>query len=366
MLQPTPYCNLDCQYCYLPFRNDRTRMDDATLRDIGENILRSQYVDDQPPGVVWHGGEPMALPPAWYENAFSVLEDASGLKLQHAFQTNAVGVTTGWIDLWRRWGVKLGVSVDGPAQYHDANRKTRSGKGSHGLTMAGIARLQDAGLPFHTISVVTGASVRDPDGMFDFFIANGLTDLAFNVEEEEGGHSQSSLAGDQMATAYGNFLARFQDRMASARRPIRLREVEGVRHLIRRGAATAIDNMQTTPLQILSVAADGAMSTFSPEFLGVPAPDFANFAFGNVKDGGPDLILDHPAFQRLHMDIAVGVDACRQSCGYFDVCGGGAPANKYFELGSCAGTETQYCRLTVQTTLETVLETMEARQHGAA
>ena len=26
VLQPTPYCNLDCDYCYLPSRNDRSRL----------------------------------------------------------------------------------------------------------------------------------------------------------------------------------------------------------------------------------------------------------------------------------------------------------------------------------------------------
>ena len=26
VVQPTPYCNLDCDYCYLPDRADRTRL----------------------------------------------------------------------------------------------------------------------------------------------------------------------------------------------------------------------------------------------------------------------------------------------------------------------------------------------------
>ena len=26
ILQPTPFCNIDCNYCYLPTRNDRHRM----------------------------------------------------------------------------------------------------------------------------------------------------------------------------------------------------------------------------------------------------------------------------------------------------------------------------------------------------
>jgi uncharacterized protein len=26
VVQPTPYCNLDCDYCYLPSRDDRSRL----------------------------------------------------------------------------------------------------------------------------------------------------------------------------------------------------------------------------------------------------------------------------------------------------------------------------------------------------
>ncbi|MDF2973971.1 MAG: putative arylsulfatase regulatory protein, partial [Microvirga sp.] len=40
-------------------------------------------------------------------------------------------------------------------------------------------------------------------------------------------------------------------------------------------------------------------------------------------------------------------------------CGGGAPANKLFENGDFATTETLYCRLTKQTLLEVVLADLE-------
>ena len=32
ILQPTPFCNLDCDYCYLPNRDDTRRMSIATVR----------------------------------------------------------------------------------------------------------------------------------------------------------------------------------------------------------------------------------------------------------------------------------------------------------------------------------------------
>jgi uncharacterized protein len=54
-----------------------------------------------------------------------------------------------------------------------------------------------------------------------------------------------------------------------------------------------------------------------------------------------------------------GVDACRRSCAWFRWCRGGAPANKLFENGSMATTETMYCRLNKKATMEVVLSAIE-------
>ncbi|MEP9353760.1 cyclophane-forming radical SAM/SPASM peptide maturase GrrM/OscB [Xanthobacter sp. KR7-65] len=363
VLQPTAFCNLDCSYCYLPHRDRRGAMGIETLDAIARNIISSPRAAPRL-SVVWHGGEPMTLPPAWYEAAFSRLAaGAAGRAIDHCFQTNAIGVDDDWIDLWRRWNVRIGVSLDGPADLHDARRRTRRGRGSFDLAMRGIARLQAAGHPFHVICVLGARSLEDPDRLIDFFLDNGLTDLCFNVEEEEGGHQRSSLREGGMEALYGAFLARVAARMASAEVPFACREIDGVRSLLHAPPAARSFNPQVNALEIVSVAVDGTLSTFSPELLGVAAPEFEDFAFGNVNAADLDDMLRHPALQRAARAIEEGVAACRRSCAYFDVCGGGAPANKYFELGRLDGTETLYCRLTRKTTLEATLGALEAHAH---
>ena len=44
-------------------------------------------------------------------------------------------------------------------------------------------------------------------------------------------------------------------------------------------------------------------------------------------------------------DIRAGVEACRKECGYFSLCGGGAPVNKLSENGTFASTQTSFCNL---------------------
>ncbi len=338
-------------------------MSDATLDAISSNILLP-CPQDRRPTLIWHGGEPMTLPPAWYAAAFERLRVGSGgAPLEHAFQTNGVGTNDAWITLWRRWGVSIGLSLDGPNDIHDARRRTRAGGGSHGLTMAAAARLQSEGIPFHVISVLTPASLAAPDKMYDFYRSAGISHVAFNVEEDEGQDGGSSLSrAPGTVAAYCAFLARFIARTAADPKPVICREIEGVRSLIRGRHEDRGRNLQVAPFEIVTVGVDGGLSTFSPELLGVADARFGNFTFGNVRDGGGlAAMARHPAYLRARREIARGVRACAQSCAYFEVCGGGAPSNKYFELGRLDGTETLYCKLTIQATLETTLEAIESR-----
>lgn len=365
VLQPTPFCNLDCAYCYLPHRDDRRRMPGDVLDAVGGNLVAGPLAAE-PLSVVWHGGEPMTLPPDWYEEAFVRIDRASGgREVRHAFQTNAIGVSDRWIELFRRWNVRLGVSIDGPRDLHDTHRRTRRGRGSFDLSMRGAGRLADAGLPFHLISVLTADSLSRVDEMFDFYVAHGFRDVCFNVEEQEDAHTCSSLGAAGMEAAYRGFLERFFARIAADGASFACRELDAARALALSSPEARRANPQTRPLEIVTVAADGAMSTYSPELIGAAAPQYDDFLFGDVREGGPERMLDNPAFRRLRADVEAGIAACAEVCAWFDVCGGGAPANKYFEHGHLRGAETLFCRLTRQIGLEVALAALEADVEAA-
>ena len=57
--------------------------------------------------------------------------------------------------------------------------------------------------------------------------------------------------------------------------------------------------------------------------------------------------------------VSSGVEMCRQECPYFAFCGGSAPANKFFENGTFASTETMSCRLQKQVCLDVTLAWLE-------
>jgi uncharacterized protein len=65
-------------------------------------------------------------------------------------------------------------------------------------------------------------------------------------------------------------------------------------------------------------------------------------------------------------DIAAGVEACRKSCEYFSVCGGGAPINKLAENGGFSTTRTAFCTLTQMIPTDLILDAFDRLEQGMA
>jgi uncharacterized protein len=193
VIQPTPFCNLDCKYCYLPSRNSKERISTKLLRQVFQRAFEFSGCGDRFT-IVWHAGEPMVLPVSFYQNAFGVLAECNqdDVEVGQAFQTNGTLISEEWCSFILANKVRIGVSIDGPEFLNDRNRKSRTEKGTFRQVMAGIQRLQAHAIPFHVITVLTGESLDFPDELFDFYLEYGIRQVAFNIEEIEGLHLKSS------------------------------------------------------------------------------------------------------------------------------------------------------------------------------
>jgi uncharacterized protein len=361
VLQPTPFCNLDCRYCYLPDRANRARMTMATLEAAVQGVVDAGLLGDEL-SIVWHAGEPLVVPRGWYAEAFARMREIvpASTRIEHNVQTNATLVDRAWCDFIAAHGIRVGVSVDGPAFLHDASRHTRRGEGTHAQVMRGIARLQEAGIPIHAICVLSRTSLDHPDAIHDFFVDAGIGEVGFNVEERDGVNTVSTLDGEGAVQAFARFFARIVDRYREDPDRLRVREIDRVVDaLLDPKYGTYRDNGQNVPFGILSVAWDGAISTFSPELLGTAHPAYGAFAFGNVHTSSLADIAKDLRLRRIGKEIAKGVGSCRSSCPYFAFCRRGAPANKLSELGRFDGTITLFCQLTQIVVVETVLRALE-------
>ncbi len=360
VIQPTPFCNIACTYCYLPHRGDRSVMSRETLRATFERVFASGWLAPAL-SVIWHAGEPLALPVAYYREAFDLIETMrpKELRLRHAIQTNGMLITPTWCELFRECHVDVGVSVDGPRQLHDAHRRSRSGRGTFDRTMAGIRLLRQHGVDFHVITVLSQDSLDDPDGLVDFYVGEGIDQVCFNVEESEGDHRSGLFAEPDLRRRFGDFLGRFWRRARQRGQLSFIREIDAMLPRVLRPDEVSMANEQVVPFGMLNVAYNGDVSSFSPELLGLKNAEYDDFIIGNVHTHSLGDMRTSATMRLMARDIARGVESCRQNCEYFSVCGGGAPINKLSENGSFASDRTKFCELTQMVPIDLILAALE-------
>jgi len=361
VIQPTPFCNIDCRYCYLPNRSSKAVVERTTLQNLFSQVFRSGWARDRLTAI-WHAGEPMVMPIGFYREAFELVAQLkpADLSLTHAFQTNGTLIDDAWCEFLLEARVNVGVSIDGPKRFHDRNRVTRAGRGTFDKTIRGIRLLRKHGVPFHVITVLSTESMDAPREMFDFYVSEGIDHVCFNVEESEGDHVSQSIGRADAERAYYEFLSEFWRLSAAAPGKIAfIREIEqALRQVLRPKEAVFLNDL-VEPFAIISMDHSGNISTFSPELLGLKNERYGDFILGNVNR---DALVDFEksaSLLRMRTDIEAGVARCRETCEYFSVCGGGEPVNKLAENGSFISTETAFCRLTKMRVTDLVLDAVD-------
>jgi len=351
VLQPTPFCNIDCSYCYLAERGNRAVMDHAVVEAAARTVL-ARLRPETPATLVWHGGEPTAAPLAWFERAYEILAPYRD-RCRFSLQTNAIAIDAPWVALLKATQTHVGVSIDGPCEFHDRRRVTRTGKGTFERTRAGLRRLVDAGLAPTVITVLSPDALNHPDAFFAFYREEGVRVVTFNIDEAEAANASSSFNAARDAPRMRAFLTRILHLSRETGYELVVPEIERIAGVL--GLGLQADNEQVRRWGIVLVDHLGRVGTYSPELADVDPALRGLLRYGSVLDGSFESWDHDPLLSCVASEIEAGVASCAASCRYFAVCGGGAPVNKLSETGTFASAETDYCRLTTQASTDALI-----------
>ncbi|MCU0307377.1 MAG: anaerobic sulfatase maturase [Thermoleophilia bacterium] len=157
-------CNLDCAYCFflskeLLYPDSRFRMDDATLERYLRQLIEA-HAGLPEVVVAWQGGEPTLMGLDFFRRSVEIAARhlEPGQRVLHTLQTNATLIDAEWAAFLADAGFLVGVSIDGPADVHDAFRVTRGGRGTHAQVMAGLAHLRAAGVEWNALTTIHSAN----------------------------------------------------------------------------------------------------------------------------------------------------------------------------------------------------------------
>ena len=111
-------CNIACTYCMQNFMREAGNENPAAgAYDIDAMLATAKRVGDK--HVTLFGGEPLLLPINDLEAVFKRLADDG---LTAGIQTNGSIITDRHIEMFKRYNVSVGVSVDGPGELNDARQ----------------------------------------------------------------------------------------------------------------------------------------------------------------------------------------------------------------------------------------------------
>ncbi len=170
-------CNLSCRYCYYLEKANLYRNEDKAGRfTMSENLLERfirDYIESQTmPQVLfsWHGGEALMRPLSFYKRVVELQKRyARGVQIDNSIQTNGTLLTDEWCEFFRENGWLVGVSIDGPQEFHDEYRRNKMGQPSFRKVMQGINLLNKHGVEWNALAVVNDFNADYPLDFYNFF-----------------------------------------------------------------------------------------------------------------------------------------------------------------------------------------------------
>jgi uncharacterized protein len=175
MLKPAgSLCNMACKYCYyLEKGNLYKQYKDHVISDELLEKFVKDYVESQTlPQILftWHGGETLMRPISFYKKALALEKRyAGGRQIDNCIQTNGTLLTDEWCEFFKENNFLVGVSIDGPQEFHDEYRRTRSGKPSFRKVMNGIHLLNKHGVEWNALAVINDFNADYPLEFYHFF-----------------------------------------------------------------------------------------------------------------------------------------------------------------------------------------------------
>jgi len=209
-------CNIDCTYCFYKGRageigQGRQRMSYEVLEKLIKDYMQLKF---PLAGFAWQGGEPTLMGLEFYQKAVELQKKYgySGQEVGNSLQTNAILLDEKWCRFLHENKFLVGVSIDGPKEYHDYYRLDYSGGGTWDRVMRAIDNCKKYGVEFNTLTLLNDRNIGHPDEVFDFLVGLGTTYLQFipcvELDASTGEVTDFSITPQQ----YGDFLCRAFDR----------------------------------------------------------------------------------------------------------------------------------------------------------
>ncbi len=322
-------CNLDCTYCYY---TEKLKLYPGVTKFMMSDALLETYVQQymaaQPQQVYfgWQGGEPTLAGLDFFRRAVELQKahGRDGQVVSNALQTNGTLLDDEWCAFLAEHKFLVGLSLDGPAAWHDHFRRDGAGKPSHARSWKGLELLRKHGVEFNVLVTLNSRNAPYAGDIYRYFVNRGVHWLQFIpiLERNAAGEPEDYSCS---ARQFGKFLCDVFDAWAATdvgRVSVRL--FDSLLHTVIYGEATVCcESKRCATAHVLEFNGDlYACDHFvEPEWL-----------LGNINETPLAELVTSPRldeFARLKTELP---GPCRD-CEFLFACNGGCPKH---HLGAAA------------------------------
>lgn len=171
----TNMCNLNCTYCY----DKDNRYIDKNINEEFENKLNDiqRYLNmiyfnkDKTTTLIFHGGEPLLLSADVYEK---LLKKIITPNMRVSIQTNGTLINEKYIEIFKKYNMNVGISLDGCNEEQNYCRIYKNGKNSFNRVMNNIKLLKENNIRFGIIMTISKKHLGKEKEIYDFIAENKL------------------------------------------------------------------------------------------------------------------------------------------------------------------------------------------------
>ena len=326
-------CDLACDYCYMyemadqSWRGRPRMMSGRTLDKVAERIAEHAAAYElESVELILHGGEPLLAGAGLLEQAVSKVRRAvAGTRVDATIQTNGVRLDPGFLDLFDRLDVHVGLSLDGDATGHDRHRRHANGRGSHAEVQAALELLTGERYAHLFDGLLCTIDLgNDPHATYDALMAWDPPAVDFLLPHGNWAAPPPGRIPRSPETPYAGWLIPLFDRWYRSAPKTDVRLFGELIRLLLGGASTS-EAVGLSPVGVVVIETDGS----------IEQSDMLKSAYPGAPETGRHVESDSlDSVLRLPSVIArqIGADAlapeCR-SCDVRAVCGGGLYAHRY-------------------------------------
>jgi uncharacterized protein len=183
-------------------------MDDIILQRVIEEHFRVSRSGTTT--FTWHGGEPLLAGMDFYRRAVGIQKRICppGSSFINGVQTNGTLITEEWCRFLSSENFYVGISIDGPEQFHDLYRKGAMGNATFHRVIKGYSMLRKHGINPEILCVVNSENVRYPLIIYDFFRKLGAEFITFLPLVETNKNAPGTVSERSVpAAGFGSFLS---------------------------------------------------------------------------------------------------------------------------------------------------------------